>query len=240
MSSARAIPSLATLICTSLIWSCAMEDPMTAPAGIELEIEGTGVSWNALPDIQAELNQIGVGVWPLRLDDVPDDIRRLLGQANLTDAETARLRDFFLLSRARLLEIVVASGRRPNVEGGGALETSVLNQGDSYPWLLVVQGGVDYTRFDRFHVNISEDGIGVDQVLQMISGQGGVVRVRQTDGTIYNLRLDCPSDSACWMFSYDGGQSHIGSLSSASPGTKLVVQAFGPAQWAIQYTDSGE
>lgn len=214
-----------------------MGDTPTTSTGIQLQIEGTGVAVDTLPEIQAELRRIGVGVWPLPLDDVPGDLRPLLGQTALTEAETARLRDHFLLPRERLLEIVAESGRTANVPGGGALESTVLNQGYSYPQLWVVQGDVDYTRFDRFHVNVSDDGIGVDEVLQMVSGEGVVVRVRQPDGTIHNLRLDCPSESACWMFSYDAGQSHIGGLSSATPGTKLVVQAFGPAEWSLRYDD---
>ena len=164
-------------------------------------------------------------------------LRDLGGKLPTDSPETARLRDHFLLSRERLLEIVAASGRTPNVPGGGVLETRVSNQGYAYPQLWVVQGGVDYTRFDRFHVNVSDDGTGVDEVLQMVSGEGVVVRVRQPDGTVHNLRLDCPSENDCWMFSYDAGQSHVGSLSSATPGTKLVVQAFGPAEWALRYVD---
>ena len=214
-----------------------MGDTPAPATGIQLQIEGTGVSFETLPEIQAELRRIGVGVWPLQLDDVPDDLRLLLGQGNLTDAETERLRDHFLLSRERLLELVDESGRTPNVPGGGALETTVLNQGYSYPQLWVVQGDVDYTRFDRFHVNVSDDGTGVDEVLQMVSGEGVIVRVQQPDGTVHNLRLDCLDENTCWMFSYDAGQSHIGSLSSATPGTKLVVQAFGPPEWALRYTE---
>ena len=237
MKSADTRSALAVVIGVVLTGACTMDDTPTGSAGIELRIEGTGESWDTLSEIQTELRRIGVGVWPLRLDDVPDDVGRLLGEADLTPAETQRLRDHFLLPRERLLELVAASGREPNVAGGGALETTVSNQGYSYPQLWVVQGDEDYTRFDRFHVNVSDDGIGVDEVLQMVSGEGVVVRVRQPDGTIHNLRLECLNERACWMFSYDAGQSHIGSLSSATPGTKLVVQAFGPREWALRYVE---
>ena len=121
--------------------------------------------------------------------------------------------------------------------GGGALETNVANQAYGYPQLWVVQGDVDYTRFDVLHVNTSDDGVGVDEVLQMVSGEGVIVRTRLSNGTIYNLRLDCPSNDACWIFSYDAGRDHVGSLSSATPGTKLVVQAFGPREWSLRYTE---
>ncbi len=230
-------------LCSSVLFAvlgmsaCTTEDPTDASTGLRLTIEGTDASWTAVEAVRDELRRIGIGVWPLRLDTLPGDIRELLGRASLTDAETARVRDHFLLPRERLLELVAESGRTPNVPGGGALETMVENQGYGYPQLWVVQGDVDYTRFDRFHVNVANDGVGVDEVLQMISGEGVIVRTRRPDGTVYNLRLDCPGDDACWMFSYDAGQDHIGSLSSATPGTKLVVQAFGPSHWSLRYTE---
>ena len=44
--------------------------------------------------------------------------RRLLTQPTLTDAEADRVRTHFLLPRERLLEIIEAAGRKPNVPGG--------------------------------------------------------------------------------------------------------------------------
>ena len=228
---------VAILIVVTSMTACTTQDTPDMATGIRLEIEGTDVSWSTVAEIQEELRQIGIGVWPLPLDGVPADIRPMLRQDSLTEAETARIRDHFLLPRERLLELIADSGRTPNVPGGGALVTSVANQGYGYPQLWVVQGDVDYTRFDRFHVNVSDAGVGVDEVLQMVSGEGVIVRAEQPDGRVYNLRLDCPSDEACWMFCYDAGRSHIGSLSSATPGTKLVVQAIGPPEWSLRYTD---
>jgi hypothetical protein len=96
---------------------------------------------------------------------------------------------------------------------------------------------VDYSRFDRFHVNATEDGTGVDEVLQVLSGSGVVIYLRHSVGTTLTLRLDCPSERSGWLVTYDGGKPHIGSLNSAVSGTKVMVQAIGPAQWVIQYED---
>jgi len=63
------------------------------------------------------------------------------------------------------------------------LDTFVANLGHHYPQLHQVQKGVDYTRFDRFHVNAGPDGSGVDEVLQMLSGSGFVVHQRSTART---------------------------------------------------------
>ncbi len=189
-----------------------------------------------LPDINTALAGVGAGIWPVDLSGAPDEIRTLLARAVLSDEEAQRVLDHFLLSRERLLEIFVAAGRKPNVAGGGELTTSVSNQSYTYPQLWVVRDGVDYTRFDRFHVNVSTDGIGVDEVLQMLSGKGVAIRLLKPDKLALTLTLDCPADDIGWLITYDGGRPHIGSLSSATTGTKLVVQAIGPSEWALEYT----
>ena len=203
--------------------------------GIRLELPDGRPPLRVVADINAALADTGTGVWPLALGNVPAEIRALLGQPTLTDAETERVRAYFLLSRERLLRIIEAAGRRPNVAGGGALDTLVTNEGYGYPQLWVVQGGRDYTRFDRFHVNVADDGTGVDEVLQILSGSGVVIRVHALDGGTLALRLDCPSEDTGWLVTYDGGRPHMGSLSGARPGTKVMVQAIGPARWALRY-----
>lgn len=218
--------------------SACTTDQGAAPAtGIRLEIEGTASVWTDLSAIQQELESIGIGVWPLPLGDLPGELADLLPLQSLTETQTLALRDHFLLPRNEILELIAASGRSPNVPGGGAMETVVANQDYGYPQLWVVQNDVDYTRFDRLHANVSDDGVGVDEVLQMISGAGVVVRAEQSNGAVYRLELDCPSADRCWIFCYDAGQSHVGSLSHATPGTKLVVQAIGPPEWSLQYTE---
>jgi hypothetical protein len=205
---------------------------------MRLEIAPDRPPLTAVSDVNAALAEVGAGAWPLDLDPVPDEIRRLLGRPALTEAEVTRVREHFQLPRPRLLEIIGAAGRSPHVAGGGALTTSVSNQGYAYPQLWVVQGGVDYTRFDRFHVNIADDGTGVDEVLQVLSGRGVVIRLRRPGGAHpLALRLDCPSPAAGWLVTYDGGRPHIGSLSGASSGTTVMVQAIGPARWAVRYRD---
>ena len=36
---------------------------------------------------------------------------------------------------------------------------------------------------------------------------------------------------------YEGGSSHIGSLSAARPGTKFLMQVIGPERWLMRYDD---
>lgn len=211
---------------------------MTPTSGIELEFSDGKAALKGVENIgaiNAALSVVGAGVWPLDLSAAPDRLKVFIAQSVMTAAEIERLRSHFLLSRERLLETLDLAGRTPNVPGGGTLETKVANQDYGYPQIWTVHADTDYGRFDRFHVNVAEDGTGVDEVLQMLSGDGVVVHLKVPDGGVLTLRLDCPGREQGWLITYDGGRPHIGSLSSASPGTKLVVQAFGPPVWSLSY-----
>jgi hypothetical protein len=208
---------------------------MATEQGLRLEFSDGRAALSQIADINAALAETGAGVWPLDLSSAPADVRRLLRQPTLSDAEATRVRTHFLLPRERLLRIIEAAGRTPNVAGGGELTTFVSNEGYGYPQLWVVQGDQDYTRFDRFHVNVSEEGMGVDEIAQILAGGGVVIRSRQPGGDVLTLRVDCPREDAGWLVTYDGGRPHMGSVSGATPGTKVLVQAIGPARWALRY-----
>ena len=205
-------------------------------AGLRLERGGD----SPLTDteaVNAALARFGARVWPLDLGGVAPHIRRLLDLPTLDAAQAEEIKMALLLSREALLEKLAEAGRSPHVPGGGALETEVANHGYAYPQLFVVEEGADYTRFDRFHVNVSEDGAAVDEVMQILSGGGVRILQRLPGEEPVTLMLDCPSADMGWTVTYDGGVSHIGSMSTAAPGTKALMQVFGPARWTMRYDD---
>jgi len=51
------------------------------------------------------------------------------------------------------------------------------------------------------------------------------------------LILGCPDERHGWLGTYRGGRPHIGSLRSATVGSKLLVQAFGAPEWTLTYTE---
>jgi hypothetical protein len=208
---------------------------MTKEQGIRLEFSDGRQPVTTLPEINEALAEIGSRIWPLDLRSEPDEIRKLLRQPTLTKGESDRLLNRFLLSRDRLLEIINSAGREPHVPGGGALTTLVLPYNYKYPQLFVVEEGIDYSRFDRFHVNIAKHGTAVDEVAQILSGSGFVNHHRSPNGEILSLYIDCPGEDAGWILTYDGGYPHIGSISGAQPGTKVLVQVIGPEAWEMRY-----
>ena len=206
-------------------------------SGLRLEVPGEARPLTERAAINARLEDVGSKVWPLSLADVPDDVRELLDRERLSDSEQARVVGHFLLSRGRLLEVITEAGRTPHVAGGGAMHSQVSGHDTGYPRLYLVEDGVDYSRFDHFHVNRADDGTGADEIMQILSRGTIVLHQRMADGEALTLRLDCPSEDSGWLLTYDGGRPHIGSLSGADVGTKILMQIIGPPVWAIRYTD---
>src|ERR1700752_367377 len=96
---------------------------------LELEFSDDRPPLTAAADVNTALAEVGAGVWRLDLTGARDDVCSPLVPRALTDAEAERVRAHFLLPRERLLEIIAAAGRTPNVPGGGQLTTSVTNAG---------------------------------------------------------------------------------------------------------------
>jgi hypothetical protein len=205
--------------------------------GIRLQFAQDRPTITDLAEINATLHPVGFRAWPIDLADVPEPLRPLLALPTLTDPDVAALRDHFLLSRERMLEIVEEAGRTPQVPGGGEMSTLDATNGVTYPQLYLVGAGVDYSRFDRFHVNSSAEGPGTDEVMQILSG-GGIRVLQHLPGAgEFTVTFDCTDGEHGWMVTYDGGRPHIGSFTGAEPGTKILVQVMGPSRWEVHYVD---
>src|SRR5436305_1899546 len=104
-----------------------------------------------LPEINAALARYGARLGPIDLAAVPVRIAALLRQETLTAAECSAVLDHFLLPREQLLRLIGEAGRKPQVAGGGEMETFDASNRVRYPQLYLVGAGIDYNRFDRFH-----------------------------------------------------------------------------------------
>lgn len=208
---------------------------MPVDYGIKIKVADEVPVSLSVADSNEALSAWGIRLWPMDLSHVSDEIQTLLHQEDLTENEIERVKAHFLLSRERLVELISAARKQPHVPGGGELRTYDATHGYYYPQLWVVQRDLDYSRFDRFHVNMSDDGTAVDEVMQMLSGSGIVIQHRSSSHGLVTLYLDCPKDDAGWMITYSGGEPHIGSASRAAPGTKILVQVIGPASWTMRY-----
>lgn len=207
---------------------------MTMPDGVRLELPDGGTPLTSLAGVNAALAPVGARLSPVDLADVPADLRQLLSKSTLTEAESKRLETHFTLPRARLLALIKAAGRKPQVCCGGALITHCAPHDDLYPRLCRVEAGIDHSRFDRLHVDTADDGTGVDEVMQILAGGGVRFQLRRPTGGVLTLHLGCPKDAG-WILTYHGACPHSGSLSGAVPGTKVLMQIIGPARWVMRY-----
>lgn len=186
---------------------------------------------DSFEDVNATLSGDGVRVWPADLSGAPPDILALLGQEKLTAVENERVKDYFLLSREDLLEVIANAGRQPNLPNGGALDTYCIETDTHYPQLHVIDRAIDYSGFFPFHINVDEDGNGTDEVGYVLSGSNMQYRYRLENCDIVVLSLSCPDPAQGWLFTFNGGAPHGGILRDTLPGTKVLVQAIGPARF---------
>jgi hypothetical protein len=203
---------------------------------IRLELDD-GRTVTGAESANAELAAFGTRVSPIDLTAAPGDVRALLARPKLGHDEAAVVRDAFLLSREQALEAIAAASRTPAVEGGGALETRNVADDVAYPQLYVVDPEVDYSRFDVLHLNSADDGTTLDELVSVVSGGGFVLTQQLPDGRRSTLTVHS-EDTTGWRVSY-GGHPHIGSISDAEPGSKLVVQAIGPPSWQARPVAAG-
>ncbi|CUK17435.1 hypothetical protein RUE5091_04119 [Ruegeria denitrificans] len=185
-------------------------------------------------EINVVLKKVGAFIWPLDTASAPAEIRELLDADTLDQTQSQQVQDHFLLPRERLLECIKAAGRTLGTAGGGFLSTTDKTHSVTYPQLYQVLEGVDYSRFDRFHVNRSPTQTGVDEVMHVLSGNGIVLRQKIPEYGAFQLEIDCPPDHG-WTLTYDGDLPHIGSISGASRGSKILMQIIGPAEWEMIY-----
>ncbi len=77
--------------------------------------------------------------------------------------------------------------------------------------------------------------MGVDEILQFVSGKEFVMHQLMPDKKVLKVHFSCPDENTGWIITYDGKNPHIGSLTSASIGRKLIVQVIGPKEWEMKY-----
>ena len=190
-----------------------------------------------IESINSALAALGSRIWTRDLTSAPPEVRKLLRQSALSPSEAEQVKTHFLYPRQRLVEIIKSAGREPNVPDGGELETFVTTLDCWYPQLHVIAEGVDYSRFEKFHVNTADDGTAVDEIIQILSGSEFVYHLRASDGLTLTVHLACIGDETGMVLTFNGKTPHLGKVSMATPGTKVLNQAIGPAQWALRDCD---
>ncbi|MEO1193692.1 MAG: hypothetical protein AAFY02_18190 [Pseudomonadota bacterium] len=206
-------------------------------SGLSVSLDGATSAPISLEDANSLIAPVGMRIWPLPVAQLPESLDAQRRAETISADARQALLDAYLLPRARLLSLIEEARQRPHVPGGGALTSEVTTHGQTYPQLHCVEAGIDYGRFDHWHRNLAPDGSGTDEVWQVLWGSGFCVHQRLPDGRHLALTLACPRPDQGWLGTYDGARPHMGSVASASIGSKVLVQVIGPDRWEMLYED---
>ncbi|MEW2395477.1 hypothetical protein [Streptomyces sp. NPDC046862] len=173
---------------------------------------------------------------------VPSEAQPILEASRiraLSEAEQAELISLFSLEREKLLEHVELAGRTPEVHRGGFLNPSE-HEVPPYPKVYDMKAmdtaarHAVQARFGRLHVNTTDDGVGIDEVMTVVSGGPMTWFYRLPDGVVAKLSVGAVEiGDPAWRISYPGIRPH-GAFLDAEHGL-IVAFAHGPEKFVMRY-----
>lgn len=209
--------------------------------GVKLQFSDGRPAVSGFENVNAVLSKVGVRT---SLVEVPKQASAILGSAKdraLSENEKQQLLSLFNLSRAELLEQVRLAGRIPEGHRGGFLNIKATN-GGTYPNISDLQSFSKKSRseaikmFGKLHINMSDDGMSIDETMTVISGGEFIWFFVLPDGVISKLTaltVD-PGDKAVRV-SYPGMVIHAGYFPEKGV---AVGFAHGPKEFTIRFNES--
>lgn len=242
-----AIKTIIFVVISSLaIYACS-KNP-SAPAisqnegFIELAYSDSSPPTYGVNNINNILRSVGVRVSTLSLPDEAAYLRRASQTRALSSDEAEELISIFSLNRRDLLDEITKAGRKPTVQDGGFLSTSEVGV-PPYPKVYDMKAlspdVVVYLqeKFGKLHVNSSEEGIGIDEVMTIVSGGPYTWFFVLPGNVVGKLTFGRVEESGhAWRISYPGLVPH-GGFFDAKYGL-VVAYAHGPEHFVMRYEDS--
>lgn len=194
-----------------------------------------------IKNVNAVLKSIGVRVNEIPLPEAALPIIKVSQSRAINPVETKELLSIFSLHRGELLDQIAQAGRRPAAPRGGYLSTSEVGVAP-YPKIYDMKALTPEVmaylqqKFGKLHVNSAENGVGIDEVMSLLSGGPWTWFFLLPNDVIGKLTLGYVSlDSAGWRISYPGLVPHGGYL---DPEYGLVVaHAHGPNNFVMRYEE---
>ena len=208
---------------------------------IELSYSNGAPSTYGVEKINTVLHSIGVRVSTLPIPGEAVPILNISKNRALSQAEADKLISLFYLDRDNLLDEINQAGRSPATKSGGYLSTSEIGV-SPYPKVYDMKALDAETtiylqsKFGKLHVNSSEDGLGIDEVMTIVSGGPYTWFFVLPDGVVGKLRFGKISESQhAWRVSYPGKVPHGGFFDA--PYGLVVAFAHGPEHFIMRYED---
>lgn len=191
--------------------------------------------------VNARLRSIGVHVTEVQIPAAAQPILRASRARAVSAEESAALLGHFHLGRKELVQEILRAGRVPEMPRGGHLQTSEVGVAP-YPKVYDMRALDAPTthflqrKFGRLHVNSSEAGVGIDEVMTIISGGPYTWFFVLPQDVVGKLRFGRVGERGlAWRISYPGLVPHGGFFDAADG--LVVAYAHGPATFVMRYED---
>ncbi len=192
-----------------------------------------------LSNINSVLRSVGVRVSTLPLPEIALPILKASQTRAINSNEVTNLLSIFSLHRGELLDEIRKAGRNPEAHRGGYLSTSEVDV-PPYPKIYDMKAMtpevISYLqeKFGKLHVNSADNGMGIDEVMTIVSGGPWTWFFLISENVIGKLTLGHVGlDGQAWRISYPGLVPHGGFL---DPEYGLVVAyAHGPKNFVMRY-----
>ncbi|WP_027856498.1 hypothetical protein [Marinobacterium jannaschii] len=198
---------------------------------------------SGVDNVNAVLRSVGVRVSTLPLPDAALPILESSQARAITSEEADQLISHFSLNRGELLDEIRKAGRKPEAHRGGYLSTS---EGGNAPYPKVYDmkaltpeiKAYLQEKFGKLHVNSADNGMGIDEVMTIVSGGPWTWFFSLPDNVVGKLTLGHVGlKGQAWRISYPGLGPHGGFLDSDYG--LVVAYAHGPDNFVIRYQEPG-
>ena len=233
----------ATLLGVSLLFSSASFADKSGTQGIlSLAYSDGRPVTTGVDNVNAVLLSVGVRVSTVPLPEEAKPILKSSQTRAITQEEADELiSEHFSLHRGELLEEIRKAGRKPEAHRGGYLSTSeegVAPYPKVYDMKTLTPEVTEYLqmKFGKLHVNSAENGVGIDEVMTIVSGGPWTWFFSLPDKVVGKLTLGYVGlDDEAWRISYPGLGAHGGYL-DAEYGL-VVAHAHGPEKFVMRYQE---
>jgi hypothetical protein len=194
-----------------------------------------------LDAVNARLRSIGVRVTEVPIPAAARQLLRASRSRALNAQESATVLDHFQLGRKELVQEILLAGRTPEMPRGGYLQTSepgVAPYPKVYDMKALDAKTMDHIqrKFGKLHVNSSEAGTGIDEVMTIVSGGPYTWFFVFAQDVVGKLRFGRVGEHAlAWRISYPGLVPHGGFFDAADG--LVVAHAHGPSTFVMRYAD---
>lgn len=236
--------SLVQVTCLALIFLTGCRSAqMRDNRGAILRFSDGRDNLNDLAAINKVLGTVGVELDRVKIPKAARPLLEASARAPLSEEEKRQVLEMFSLTREAVLDQARAAGREPVIPGGGSMTSGEAGV-PPYPKVYDLKAMQPQDRlharnkFGRLHVNSTDDGVGVDEVMTLVAGGPWKWYFLLSDKTVVELEMSrVESGGRGWRLSYPGLTPHGGDFYAADG--LCVAYITGPAVWKMRYEASG-